>query len=261
VRRVILGTYSRNATIQMIVGCRAAGIQVVGLYGLPYFGNNDYYVNRDIDTAIAIAREYSIGTVWVDAEIDAWQIGVDVPPSNPSQRIHQLQGQLDKVTDAGLRAGIYTAKWWWGSGIGNGFEFAKYPLWHAVYTLNGTPAPNPGFGGWASCEIHQYTSTRELCGRVRDANYLFTEVDAESIEEDGLSMEDKALLQKLYQAIADGDPAKLDKAASVNFLGLESRVDALERNGDAPARARLDALEADDHFATGLKRGDTVVLQ
>jgi len=252
VRRVILGTYSRNATIQMIVGCRAAGIQVVGLYGLPYFGNNDYYVNRDIDAAIAIAKQYGIGTVWVDAEIDAWQIGVDVPPSNPSQRTAQLQGQLDKVTNAGLRAGIYTAKWWWSSGIGNGFEFAKYPLWHAIYTGNGSPVPNPGFGGWTSAEIHQYTSTRELCGRGRDANYLFTEVDAESIEED-----DMAAIEELEKRIAElerrtGGTDERARNADL-LLYADGLNDALTEH--------LEEADAEGDFATGLKRGDTVVLK
>jgi len=251
VRRVILGTYSRNATIQMIVGCRNNGIEVVGLYWLPYFGDSDYYVNRDIDTAIAIATRYGIGTVWVDAEIDAWQIGVDVPPSNASQRVAQLQGQLDKVTAADKRAGIYTAKWWWNDNTGHSTAFARYPLWHAIYT-NG-PRPTPGFGGWAKAEIHQYTSERVLCGRVRDHNYLFTAVDAEAITEEDMTPQE---VEAIVARMVFGSPERLAELA--DNASLEARVAALEENGDIPARERIKTLE--ESPAGGLKRGDTVVL-
>lgn len=188
VTRAIVGVYpGPTEAVKRVTSLRAAGITVIGVYGVPYWGDSPHYVTRDIEWAIAVARDQGIGTVWVDAEIDAWQIGVNVGRSYPGQRIEQLRASLQRVEAHGLRAGIYTAAWWWDTNTAYSKAFKDYPLWHAHYRQ--APMPTPGFGGWTSAEIHQYTSTRELCGRGRDHNYLFTESGAEAQEEDMAAIE------------------------------------------------------------------------
>lgn len=236
VRRIIIGCHPKAQAEQMIMWARAAGIEVIGLYGFVYFGRDPYYVHRDTDNAVSLALKYGIKRIWMDAELDAIGIGVDVPASNPMEREFQLLQVQRKIEANGLEPGVYTASWWWPSEMGNSTTFMHLPLWHAGY--QSAPITRVNYGGWTSVAIHQYTSSGGMCGRdVRDLNYLFE-------EDDEMSAADKALLQKLYLAIADGDPEKLDAAASVDFTGLAGRLDALETNGDTVARKDIQELRA-----------------
>ncbi|MGK2898603.1 MAG: hypothetical protein ACSLE9_07930 [Burkholderiaceae bacterium] len=179
VRRVIIGCYQPSTARRMVLECQAVGIEVTGLYGLVYFGNSPYYVNRDTDNAIAIARELGLPMsirMCPDAEIDAAGIGVDVPPSYPAQRRQQLLAVCEKLESFGYEQVIpYTGKWWEGH-IDDWAPFAHYLFWLAAYGV--PPVQHATMGGHpVKLWLHQYTSTRVICGRGRDHNYLFEEDD------------------------------------------------------------------------------------
>ena len=200
VTQAIVNSFSKSNAITRIQTLRAAGIEVIGVYGFCYFGPSDYYVNRDVDAAIELAQTFSIPMVWVDAELDAAGIGVAVRPSNPDERVGQLATAVAKVEAAGLPVGIYTAGWWWPPNTGNFMGFSNLPLWHADYGANdGTKAPvtTVNYGGWTTVAIHQYTSTKVLCGRGRDHNYKLYEP-----EEDEMTKDQEALLIAVAQALA-----------------------------------------------------------
>lgn len=194
VRRVIIGCYQPSTARRMVLECQAVGIKVVGLYGLVYFGNSPYYVHRDTDNAIALARELGLPLttkMCPDAEIDASGIGVDVPPSYPAQRREQLLAVCEKLESFGYDEVIpYTGKWW-EDHIDDWTPFVKYLFWLAVYGV--PPISQSTMGGLpVTLWLHQYTSTRVICNRGRDHNYLFEE------DEDMAELEDKvARLERL----------------------------------------------------------------
>ena len=195
VRRVIIGCYSRQISRQMIIDCINAGIEVVGLYGFIYFGADNYYVHRDTDNAIVLAKDFNIKMIWIDCETDAKDIGVNVPESWPSQRVQQIKSVVAKVNNSNLTPGIYTGGWWWPSGTNNSTEFAHLPLWNANY-LTGVPMFVAGFGGWNECIIRQYTSTKVICNRGRDHNYFETDNE---IEDDDMTPEQLADIEELFR--------------------------------------------------------------
>jgi len=184
VRRVIIGCYLPAVARRMITGCSAAGIEVVGLYGFCYFGPSQYYVHRDTDHAIALGNEFGIRNIWIDAEQDAAGIsGVNVRVSYPAERESQLHQVVKKVRDAGFIPGIYTGGWWWNPNMNGSTAFKDLPLWHSQYGPNGAPRSpirTVSYGGWTDVSIHQYTSAKQLCGRVRDWNYQFAEMGEET---------------------------------------------------------------------------------
>lgn len=178
VTRAITNSFRKANAASRILTLREAGIEVIGVYGFCYFGPDPHYVNRDVDAAIELAKQFDIPMVWVDAELDARGItGLDhLRASNPAERREQLRHSLKKVEASGLLAGIYTAGWWWPPNMDNTTEFSAYPLWHAEYGVNDglfPPVTRVSYGGWTDVAIHQYTSTKLLCGRGRDHNYEF----------------------------------------------------------------------------------------
>jgi hypothetical protein len=79
------------------------------------------------------------------------------------------------VEAAGLKAGIYSGAWWWPGSTADCTEFSHLPLWHAAYPGDGREIRKVSYGGWTDVAIHQYTSSLNVCGRNRDANYVFME--------------------------------------------------------------------------------------
>ena len=176
---VILGVYSPtnapNRMAQAAGKLRAVGIDILGFYGLIYFGSPWGEV-RDTTWAIALAKEFGVDRVWLDCETDGNANGfTDAVAPTTAERRYAIQRSVALVEQAGLKAGIYSGAWWWPSNTGNTTEFARLPLWHAAYPTDGREIRTVSYGGWTDVAIHQYTSSLNVCGRNRDANYVFME--------------------------------------------------------------------------------------
>lgn len=182
---IIPGVYSpTNAPNRMAAaaqGCRDAGIEILGFYGFVYFGS-PYGKTRDTRWAIDLAQRFGVDRVWLDAETDGIANGfTDGRLPTPAQRVAELAECVALVEAAGLKPGIYTGGWWWPSNTGNSHAFMDLPLWHSAYADEEggySEVRTVDYGGWRDVAIHQWTSTRRLCGRVRDHNhYWLQELD------------------------------------------------------------------------------------
>lgn len=220
----ILGVYSpTNAPEEMAAAAerlRDAGISILGFYGLIYFGH-PYGETRDVDWAIQLAQRYGVSRVWLDCEIDAFEVGfVNSTAPNPEKRVAAVQRAVDRVQDAGLNAGIYTGSWWWSPKTWNSTAFSHLPLWHAAYPYDGQPIRTVNYGGWTDVAIHQYTSSLYVAGRNRDANYVFME------EEDMSALEDRVSLLERIIATNNSGPGYAFKVPVV-----EDNLPTLQRLG------------------------------
>lgn len=211
VEGVILGVFSRGNPpedmARAAAALRAAGIPILGFYGLVYFGSK-FGAYRDTRWAIELAQRFGVERVWLDCEIDGYQVGfTDVAPATPASRAAELRECVRLVEKAGLKAGIYTAAWWWNPEMGGTVEFARLPLWFANYGSNDPAAPRDviervAFGGWAKAAVHQYSSVIPVCGRGRDHNYYLIEEEADDM---GMIEELKARMDRLEAlAVANG---------------------------------------------------------
>lgn len=184
---VILGCQREGIARIMADECVRVGIPLLGTYGFVYFAG-DRYVGHEVTQACAVAHAYGLRRVWVDCELDANQAGWGAATTpDPEQRVDQIIRAVDTVRRAGLEPGIYTGWWWWPNRTGNSTLFADLPLWHSDYGINdGSRAPvkTVAYGGWIDVAIHQYTSTLQVAGRGRDANYVFEENDMASLTDD-----------------------------------------------------------------------------
>lgn len=226
---VFSGTNAPHAMANAGDALQKAGISVLAWYGLPYFGSA-YGALRDITWAAQLAKDFKTPRVWIDCEIDGYQVGfTDVTPVIPSGRILTIKDCIGIIESAGVEAGIYSAPWWWIPNTGNYKGFSHMPLWFANYGANdGTQAPlrilPTPFGGWTEATIHQYTSTLYVCGRSRDANYVF--------EED--------MTSEQIQAIVD---QRLDQTIGLTVLSLlEQIVGNAENTFSAKERKRADEI-------------------
>ncbi len=177
----ILGVFSENNPPgpmgDAAQSLRDAGIDILGFYGLIYFGS-PYGVTRDTKWAIQLAKRFGVERVWLDCEIDGKAIGfTDAVTPTPASRVNEIRECVKLVEDAGLKCGIYSGSWWWPGNTGNTTEFSRLPLWHAGYLNDGSAIKTVNYGGWTDVSIHQYTSSLNVCGRNRDANYVFMEED------------------------------------------------------------------------------------
>lgn len=180
-----------------------AGIAVPAFYGLPYFGSPSGEA-RDISWAIENCLILGVPRVWIDCEIDAKEIGfTDDQGATPARRVRVIREMVAAIEAAGLSAGIYTGAWWWPGQTGNSTEFAHLPLWHAAYPVDGSAIRTVSYGGWSEVAIHQYTSSFNVCGRNRDANYVFE-------EENDMTPEERAKLDAVYAALTGGVPGVIE---------------------------------------------------
>ncbi len=192
VESIILGCQDPVAAEWMAAEAVRAGIRIRATYGMNYFTPGPNVGNGDMYDCVDISRHYGVRRVWIDCEIDA-------APDNVADRNSEVSDCESLVETAGLQAGIYTAPWWWVPNHGNTTAFAHLPLWFSNYGANDGALPPIrylgflSFGGWTECVMHQYTSTMWLCGRKRDANYVFEDGD----DEMGMTAEEKADFAKL----------------------------------------------------------------
>jgi len=207
----ILGVYTQygpGAMRQAAQQLLDADITLHGFYGLIYFGSPTG-AYRDTKWAIDLARQFGVGRVWLDCEIDATAIGfTDAVTPTQASRVAEIRECVRLVEAAGLQAGIYSGAWWWPENTGNSTEFAHLPLWHAAYFLDGVKVRSVNYGGWTECAINQWTSSLDICGRKRDANHVW---DAAVLEGD------EEMTKEEIEALVS---AKVNAALSAQFRPL-----------------------------------------
>lgn len=227
----------RTTSKSQVQRLQGVGIRVIGLYSYLYWGRDPWGVTPHARTeaCIRLAKDRGIPYVWLDAE--------DTERGTPTSRRTELQQCVDLVTNAGLKAGIYTGAWWWRDYIGDTTQFKHLPLWHAAYGPNNSPAQpatSVNYGGWTAPHIHQYTSAVVLCGRVRDHNYWLKPLPGIDDEEDELSAEDRKFLHELGARVTqlEANIWPLQKAVGGNGYVVDGEtltnwdaIDALHTRG------------------------------
>lgn len=207
---VIVGAQNINIADKMAADLQANDIPVIGFYGLVYFGNTaaDW---QDIVDACRLAKSFGVKRVWVDAEVDV--VGQD---PTPEARIAQTQIAVSYIEGEGLEAGIYTGEWFWVPQMANTTQFSRLPLWNSSYWDDGREIRTVDYGGWTDVAIHQWTSTYEICGRKRDANYVF------ETQEDSMTPAERAEFDALKAQVALIDSGQIAGADGQGYLVLDS---------------------------------------
>lgn len=174
VSRVIMGCQMSGLPARrMIPKLRGEGIDVLDVYA--FLGLHDYY-QQPTTHAIDVSRQFGISRVWLDAEGDDVMTGRIVAGVTPQQRIDHLAECVRMVENAGLSPGIYSAEWFWRPYMNNTHRFGSLPWWLGG-PYQSAPISSVAFGGIERVVMHQYTSSMAVCGRGRDANYVFEEND------------------------------------------------------------------------------------
>lgn len=220
VRRVIIAG-ERWSTASQVERSQAAGINVIGLYVYIYW---DADVLARVNLAIGHANRYGVPYVWLDCEDSGGTV---------YSRLSWLRNAVAVIEGAGLRAGIYTAGWWWVPSMENSTEFRRLPLWHAQYGVGGSPRPPVtavAYGGWTAPHIHQYSSTVVCCGRVRDHNYLLRELPG--LEDDVTEDQVRALIAEErerwiaeYTAAVGANPVRHAQAVNQRLWAINKATD------------------------------------
>lgn len=135
------------------------------------------YAEPDVDSAIAIAKEYKMKLV-----------GLVTEPGSILDQQEMLDG-IDKVRQSYLDPYVYGNRGDLSRIIsGKEEQFRNTKLWLANYGTNDPNEPTApiklvSLGPWGEVAIHQYSSTIVVAGRVRDHNYLLIEPEEEMTED------------------------------------------------------------------------------
>lgn len=253
VEGIILGCQREDIARTMAQKAADGGLPILGTYAFLYFGLD---TTGQTMAAIRVAKDFGIGTVWLDCESTGT---LEDGHQTHETRQRQLRDCVQLVEAHGLRAGIYTGSWWWPPYMANTAEFSRLPLWHAAYGPNSGPADpirTVNYGGWSAVAVHQYTSTLNLCGRNRDANYVFEEADMADPRVDDIlraltGLRDDAALARLAAwNTADGG------ADSGNSLldGYTLEQAKLAEHLDAHTQLQTVGLPDHEHEPGGVKR-------
>lgn len=255
-----------NGVTDVIMGCQIGGlpakrmipellrvgIRVPGVYA--FLGFNNWWI-QPTNHSIAVAKEFGIDRVWLDAEADDASTGHTVPGVTPAMRISRLAEARDMVANAGLARGVYSAKWFWEPYMANTRLFANEELWlggpYGVPPISGPP----GFGGWLSVAIHQHTSTYWICNRGRDANYNFMEDDEMGMTPD--ERQEMNDLKKLASDLANivvRNGIDTDGDGEVDLTGDEALKHAVNKGWSA-FQTGLDAKKSVSDHETGHSGG------
>jgi hypothetical protein len=234
VKRIIVGTHYEAIADRQVASSLAAGINVMGVYAFLYFGGGQQAADAT-NRAIRVARRHGVPVIWLDAEAD--MPGVTLTPAQRNAELRQCIGIVER---AGLTPGIYTGGWWWTPKHATS-EFANVPLWFSLYGANDgkqKPVRNPGFGGWKTAAVHQYTSSGGLCGRSqRDFNHVWPDAP-------GLEKENEVTREE-YEALV----TRMENMELATFAGGEERAgDALLPRAD---RLRSAAYRIQNAGVTG----------
>lgn len=168
--------YPPGVTIQQLQACAQFGMAVDAYLWL--WTHSDARADMARKLRIVDDSGVPIRKVWMDIE--------DTAASTPDYRIQQAREAL-RVIDAWCAArgvpgaGVYSAKWYWPTYMGNTREFGSRELWDADY--DGVPDNEHGwspYGGFVSRRIKQYAGTSTLAGQGGiDLNVLSTAEEAE----------------------------------------------------------------------------------
>lgn len=209
VERVILGCWDFAIAETMLLALRNAGITVEDVYCFLYYRLP--WENNDILNADVLQQRHGgIKRIWLDCEAmfdgPAGLLDTEAEGTTVIQRLQLTQSWFVTMSRE-FEVGIYTGRYWWRDKMANSTWFAERgaPLWLANYGTNDPDNPRPPileehFGGWTKPAVHQYSSTIPVCGRGRDHNYWFLE--------EGLSVEDRARLDRLERLLAGNGIAK-----------------------------------------------------
>lgn len=207
VTRVILGCWDFAIAESMLLALRREGIVVEDLYCFLYYRLP--WENNDVLNARELARRHGgIERIWLDCEATfdgpAGLLDTEAEGTTPGQR-NLITALYFAELRGAFQVGIYTGQYWWRDKMGDSRAFDDLPLWLANYGTNDpdnprTPITSVDFGGWTTAAVHQYSSTIPVCGRGRDHNYWFLE--------EGLSVDDKARLDRLERIVAGYGIAK-----------------------------------------------------
>lgn len=232
VTRVILGCWDFAIAESMLLALRREGILVEDLYCFLYYRLP--WENNDVLNARELARRHGgIKRIWLDCEAmfdgPAGLLDTEAEGTTVSDRII-ITAKYSAELKAEFEVGIYTGAYWWPSKMGNSNAFSDLPLWLASYGSNDPDEPRDqiyfaNFGGWTDVAVHQYSSTIPVCGRERDHNYWFLE--------EGLSVDDKARLDRLERIIAGNGIAKDLAKPDERTVGEEALAYADERGWSA----------------------------
>lgn len=199
VERAIIGCWDFAVTSAIVTRLRAVGIVVEDLYAEVY--NGTQYELREGHNAIAVQNALGgIERIWIAQEVDAQ---FEAPNSTPSLRLAATDRMDDLVRPHfPVLPGIYTYDFYWRYKVANDTSYSNRLLWNSRPGTNDPNNPVPpirvvSYGGWTLCDIHQYSSTIVVCGRVRDHNYWFLED-----EEMGMTPQETAWVQSLANKIA-----------------------------------------------------------
>lgn len=105
---------------------------------------------------------------------------------------------------------MYTGAWWWGARGWPGSQLTPY-LWHSRYTTGTGPGSrlydqvpaewwSPGYGGWGTATLLQFTSRAQVAGRTVDVSAFRGSVDdlrkLTTSGDDMITSEDLALIEE-----------------------------------------------------------------
>ena len=161
-----------------------------------------------------------LSSVWIDVEV-------------PGVTEAILQDALDAAYQPGAPpgVGIYTGRWfwnWWQLSVGHAIrQFARYPLWTALYDGRADLRFDP-YGGWTECIGKQYAGSTQAYGTTVD----FSAFDREWFEAGTAPTPEPAVVHPV--------PPKEDEMSSKEAEALRAWVKTAVHD---PIVGRLAALE------------------
>lgn len=136
----------REIARQQLSTARLMGCTVAG-YIWAYW---DLDAALHVADALSVAGDAPLTHVWLDCEDEA-----DAAKFTTIPWIRQAVAEIE---GRGLRAGIYTGRYFWRDRVGDATEFNTLPLWLASYDGRPQLASNLlPFGGWTRVAGHQWS--------------------------------------------------------------------------------------------------------
>jgi GH25 family lysozyme M1 (1,4-beta-N-acetylmuramidase) len=161
VRHVIVGTQEIGIARQQMEMAIEHGMTVDAYVYLMW----DRDMRRQVEDALAFARSYPVGMLWLDIEQDPAGLGREA-----------LEDRIQTAAEAcgDFPCGVYTGGWWWNAHMASSRIVEDLPLWYANY--DGDPSietyPSQRVGTWASPWGKQYAGDLDLCGIDVDLNTI-----------------------------------------------------------------------------------------
>lgn len=161
VRHVIVGTQEMGIARQQMEMAIEHGMTVDAYVYLLWDGD----IRAQVASALAFARSYPVGMLWLDVE--------QAPDGRGRAELEDLVADAaDACGD--FPCGIYTGGWWWNEHMGDSEIVTDLPLWFANY--DGSPSmdtyASQRVGAWEAAWGKQYAGDLHLCGIDVDLNTI-----------------------------------------------------------------------------------------